>query len=207
MAEKEKKVKKASEAKPAKEEKAKKEAAPKKAEAPKAEAKKAAPKAEAKKAESTKAEAKKDESTKTEEAVSKDVAQVDKKEAPVVKKKKVKRHVPIGRVFVHATFNNTIITFTDTNGNVLAWSSAGAKGFKGARKGTPFAAQIAAEDAARKAVERYGVRTVDVMVKGPGGGRESSLRAIQSSGIKVSFIKDGTPIPHNGCRPPKKRRV
>jgi len=127
--------------------------------------------------------------------------------APVVRKKKPKRSVPVGKVFVHATFNNTIITITDPTGNVLTWSSAGSKGFKGARKGTPFAAQIAAEDACKRAAERYGLRTVDVMVKGPGGGRESSLRALQSAGIRVSYIKDVTPIPHNGCRPPKKRRV
>lgn len=124
-----------------------------------------------------------------------------------LKKKKIKRNVPEGKVFVHASFNNTIVTITDTNGSVLVWSSAGAKGFKGARKGTPFAGQMAAEDAARKAIDKYGLRTVEVMVKGPGGGRESSLRALQAAGIRVTHIRDITPIPHNGCRPPKRRRV
>lgn len=125
----------------------------------------------------------------------------------VPKKKKIKRSVPVGRIYVHASFNNTIITVTDTNGNVLTWGSSGARGFKGTRKGTPFAAQIAAEDTAKRAVERYGLRTVEVLVNGPGGGRESALRALQTAGIRVTFIRDMTSIPHNGCRPPKKRRV
>lgn len=123
------------------------------------------------------------------------------------KKKKIKKSIPAGLVYVHASFNNTIITFTDPQGGVVAWSSAGTKGFKGSRKGTPFAAQVAAEDAARKAVDACGMRTVTVMVKGPGGGRESALRALQAAGLRISFIKDITPIPHNGCRPAKRRRV
>ncbi|MDL1871168.1 30S ribosomal protein S11 [Deltaproteobacteria bacterium PRO3] len=124
----------------------------------------------------------------------------------VKKKKKVKKNVAIGVVHINATFNNTIITVTDPSGNVIAWSTSGAKGFKGSRKSTPFAAQIAAEDAVRKAME-HGLRTVSVLVKGPGGGRESALRAIANTGVRVTYIRDVTPIPHNGCRPPKKRRV
>lgn len=123
-----------------------------------------------------------------------------------VRKKKGKKNVVTGTVFIAATFNNTIISVADTNGNVIAWSSAGAKGFRGSRKNTPFAAQVAAEDAVRKALD-HGLRTVAVEVKGPGAGRESALRAVQSSGVRVSQIKDTTPIPHNGCRPPKRRRV
>jgi small subunit ribosomal protein S11 len=121
-------------------------------------------------------------------------------------KKKVKKNVPVGVVHIQATFNNTIITITDASGNVLAWSSAGAKGFKGSRKSTPFAAQVAAGDAAGKAME-HGLKQVSVFVKGPGAGRESALRAIGAAGLKVTLIKDVTPIPHNGCRPPKRRRV
>ncbi|MDD2335305.1 MAG: 30S ribosomal protein S11 [Deltaproteobacteria bacterium] len=124
----------------------------------------------------------------------------------VVRKKKEKKHVPNGVAHIQATFNNTMITITDQNGNVLAWSSSGSKGFKGSRKSTPFAAQIAAEDAAKKAQE-HGVRNIEVYVKGPGSGRESALRALQSVGFSISFIRDVTPIPHNGCRPPKRRRV
>lgn len=122
------------------------------------------------------------------------------------KKKKTKKNVPVGVVHIHATFNNTVVTITDPAGNTLSWSSAGVRGFKGSRKSTPFAAQMASEDAARKALES-GVRTVVVLVKGPGAGRESALRALSTVGIKVTAIKDVTPIPHNGCRPPKKRRV
>ncbi len=122
------------------------------------------------------------------------------------RKKKVKKHVPVGVVHINASFNNTIVTITDPTGNVIAWSTSGAKGFKGSRKSTPFAAQIAAEDAARKAME-HGVRSVSVVVKGPGSGRESALRALGNAGIRVNSIRDVTPIPHNGCRPPKKRRV
>ncbi len=121
-------------------------------------------------------------------------------------RKKVSKNVPVGIAHIHATFNNTIVTITDPNGNVLSWCSAGARGFKGSRKSTPFAAQLVAEDAARKARD-HGVHTVSAMVKGPGGGRESALRALAAAGLKVSMIKDVTPIPHNGCRPPKRRRV
>ncbi|MBO6002874.1 MAG: 30S ribosomal protein S11 [Desulfovibrio sp.] len=121
-------------------------------------------------------------------------------------KKKEKKNVPLGIAHIAATFNNTIITFTDTRGNTISWSSAGNSGFKGSRKSTPFAAQVAAENAARKAQDN-GMRTVGVYVKGPGSGRESALRAISAAGFKVAFIRDVTPIPHNGCRPPKRRRV
>jgi small subunit ribosomal protein S11 len=122
------------------------------------------------------------------------------------KRRKVKRMVSEGVAHIHSTFNNTIITITDPAGNVVAWSSAGSVGFKGSRKGTPFAAQLAAESAAKKALD-CGVRTVQVHVKGPGAGRESALRSLQSVGFAVSIIKDVTPIPHNGCRAPKRRRV
>jgi len=121
-------------------------------------------------------------------------------------KKKVKRSVSVGVAHVQATFNNTIVTITDIAGNTLCWASSGSKGFKGSRKSTPFAAQLAAEDAARKAQE-FGVRTVTVLVSGPGNGRESALRALQAAGLRVTLIRDITPIPHNGCRPPKRRRV
>lgn len=121
-------------------------------------------------------------------------------------RKKVKKNVQQGIVHISSTFNNTIITITDVSGNVISWSSAGARGFKGSRKSTPFAAQVAAGDAAAKAME-HGLRTVSVMVKGPGAGRESALRALAAAGLKVQLIKDVTPIPHNGCRPPKRRRV
>jgi small subunit ribosomal protein S11 len=123
-----------------------------------------------------------------------------------VKKKKSKKNILNGIVHVQATFNNTLITITDISGNVLAWSTAGARGFKGSRKSTPFAAQVAAGDAAAKAME-HGLKNVSIRVSGPGAGRESALRAIASSGLKVSEIRDVTPIPHNGCRPPKRRRV
>jgi small subunit ribosomal protein S11 len=121
-------------------------------------------------------------------------------------KKKVKKNIQTGVAHISATFNNTIVTITDVSGNVVSWSSAGACGFKGSRKSTPFAAQLAAESAARKAQE-HGMRTVQVFIKGPGSGRESAIRALQSAGFKVSLIRDVTPIPHNGCRPPKRRRV
>ncbi|MEY2668769.1 MAG: hypothetical protein RJA59_1407, partial [Pseudomonadota bacterium] len=121
-------------------------------------------------------------------------------------KKRVKKNVANGVVYINSTFNNTMITITDPTGNVLSWSSAGARGFKGSRKSTPFAAQVAAGDAAAKAME-HGLKAVVVMVKGPGAGRESALRAIASAGLKISLIKDVTPIPHNGTRPPKRRRV
>jgi small subunit ribosomal protein S11 len=122
------------------------------------------------------------------------------------KGKKTKKNVNTGVVHIASTFNNTMITITDVSGNVLSWSSAGARGFKGSRKSTPFAAQVAAGDAAAKAME-HGLKTVSVMVKGPGAGRESALRAIAAAGLKVTLIRDVTPIPHNGCRPPKRRRV
>jgi small subunit ribosomal protein S11 len=123
-----------------------------------------------------------------------------------VKKKKIKRNIPNGVAHVKATFNNTIITITDVNGDVVAWSTSGAKGFKGSRKSTPFAAQVAGEDAARRAMD-CGMRSVAVLVNGPGAGRESAVRAIAAAGMKVTLLKDVTPIPHNGCRPPKRRRV
>ena len=121
-------------------------------------------------------------------------------------KKKVKKNISNGVVHIQSTFNNTIVTITDSGGNVVSWSSAGVQGFKGSRKSTPFSAQLAAEDAARKAME-HGMKTVAVYVKGPGPGRESALRALQAAGFNVVMIKDVTPIPHNGCRPPKRRRV
>ncbi len=121
-------------------------------------------------------------------------------------KKKKKRHVTQGVAHVNASFNNTIVTFSDYEGNALCWSSAGAAGFKGSKKSTPFAAQIAAENAAKKALE-YGLKEVEVYIKGPGAGRESAIRAIQAAGVQVKAIYDITPIPHNGCRPPKRRRV
>jgi small subunit ribosomal protein S11 len=121
-------------------------------------------------------------------------------------KKKEKKNVQAGIVHVHATFNNTIVTVTDMQGNVIVWASAGNQGFKGSRKSTPFAAQRAAETVAKKAMEQ-GMRQVDVYVKGPGSGRESAIRSIQVAGLKINLIKDVTPIPHNGCRPPKRRRV
>jgi small subunit ribosomal protein S11 len=123
-----------------------------------------------------------------------------------VKKKKVKKQVADGIAHVHASFNNTIITITDRQGNALAWATSGGSGFRGSRKSTPFAAQVAADKAGQVAKE-YGVRNLDVNVKGPGPGRESAVRALNACGLKVSSIEDVTPIPHNGCRPPKKRRV
>jgi small subunit ribosomal protein S11 len=121
-------------------------------------------------------------------------------------KKKVKKNVPKGVVHIQATFNNTIVTVSDVYGNTIACSSAGARGFKGSRKSTPFAAQMAAEDATRKAME-HGMREVAVFIRGPGAGRESALRALQQAGFRITLIRDVTPIPHNGCRPPKRRRV
>ena len=121
-------------------------------------------------------------------------------------RKKEKKNIPSGIVHIQSTFNNTIVTITDPSGNVVAWSSAGVQGFKGSRKSTPFAAQLAAEDAAKKAME-HGMKNVEVYVKGPGAGRESALRSLQAAGFNVIMIKDVTPIPHNGCRPPKRRRV
>lgn len=121
-------------------------------------------------------------------------------------KKKDRKNVPSGVAHVNASFNNTIITITDPFGNAIAWSSSGANGFKGSRKSTPYAAQVAAEVAGKKAIE-HGMRTVEVLVKGPGAGRESALRALAAVGFNITSIKDITPVPHNGCRPPKRRRV
>jgi small subunit ribosomal protein S11 len=121
-------------------------------------------------------------------------------------KKKVKKNIQTGVAHVHATFNNTVITITDVAGNTIASSSAGAVGFKGSRKSTPFAAQIGAEKAASKAMD-HGVRQLGVVVKGPGAGRESALRSLQAAGLRITYIRDVTPIPHNGCRPPKRRRA
>ncbi|NBV50879.1 30S ribosomal protein S11 [bacterium] len=122
------------------------------------------------------------------------------------KKKSSRKDIPVGNAFIQCSFNNTIVTITDPTGNVLCWSSAGRKGFKGARKSTPFAAQIAAEDAAKQALD-HGVRSLSVYVNGPGAGRETALRGLQAAGLRITYIRDTTPIPHNGCRPPKKRRV
>jgi small subunit ribosomal protein S11 len=121
-------------------------------------------------------------------------------------RKKERKDIPEGIAHIQSTFNNTIITITDLGGNVIAWSSAGARGFKGSRKSTPFAAQLAAEDVVRKAKE-HGVRRVRVYIKGPGSGREAALRSLQAAGFNIILIRDVTPIPHNGCRPPKRRRV
>lgn len=120
--------------------------------------------------------------------------------------KKEKKNISSGTAHIQATFNNTIVTITDQNGNVITWSSAGGLGFKGSRKGTPYAAQMAAEAAAKKAMD-FGMKQLDVFVKGPGAGRESAIRALQAAGMDINLIKDVTPVPHNGCRPPKRRRV
>ena len=121
-------------------------------------------------------------------------------------RKRERKSIPAGRAYIHSTFNNTIVTLTDPRGNVIAWGSSGTAGFKGSRKGTPYAAQLAARDAARKAME-HGLRQIDVYVRGPGSGREAAIRSLQSSGLYITGIRDVTPIPHNGCRPPKRRRV
>lgn len=121
-------------------------------------------------------------------------------------KKKERRNIQNGVVHIQSTFNNTIVTITDVSGNVIAWASAGSVGFKGSRKSTPFAAQLAAEQASKKAMEQ-GVKSIEVFVKGPGAGREAALRSLQAAGFRVDMIRDVTPIPHNGCRPPKRRRV
>ncbi len=121
-------------------------------------------------------------------------------------KKRERKVIPVGRAYIQSTFNNTLVTLTDPQGNVLAWGSSGTAGFKGSRKGTPYAAQMAARDAARKAMT-HGLRQIEVYVKGPGSGREAAIRSLQSAGLYITGIKDVTPIPHNGCRPPKKRRV
>ncbi|MGQ0664414.1 MAG: 30S ribosomal protein S11 [Pseudomonadota bacterium] len=126
--------------------------------------------------------------------------------APARPRRRERKNITSGVAHVNATFNNTMITITDAQGNTIAWSSAGTQGFKGSRKSTPYAAQMAAEDAGKKAME-HGVRTLEIEVKGPGSGRESALRALQSVGFQINSIRDVTPIPHNGCRPPKRRRV
>ena len=128
------------------------------------------------------------------------------KKSSYSKKKKIKRNIPSGIAYVQYSFNNTIVSIADTQGNIISWSSAGQKGFKGSRKSTPYAAQIAADSAATKALE-YGMKTLTVEIKGPGSGRETALRALQARGFKILSIKDTTPMPHNGTRPPKKRRV
>jgi small subunit ribosomal protein S11 len=130
----------------------------------------------------------------------------EKNKGKVREKKKEKKSIPQGRAYIHSTFNNIIITITDPRGNVISWGSSGTAGFKGSRKGTPYAAQMAAEGAARRARE-HGMRQVDVFVRGPGGGREAAIRSLQIAGLSITSIKDVTPIPHNGCRPPKRRRV
>ena len=121
-------------------------------------------------------------------------------------KRRERKNIDKGQAHIHATFNNTIVTITDMQGNAISWASAGGMGMKGSRKGTPFAAQMASEDAGKKAAD-HGMRTVEVFVKGPGPGRESAIRALQTAGLEVTMIKDVTPVPHNGCRPPKRRRV
>ncbi|MBI3978983.1 MAG: 30S ribosomal protein S11 [Chloroflexi bacterium] len=131
----------------------------------------------------------------------------EKRRPQVRARRRERKIVPRGRAFVQSTFNNTVITITDSVGNVVTWGSAGSTGFKGSRKSTPYAAQVAAEGTARKAMDQYGMRLVDVFVKGPGSGREAAIRALQAAGLQVNSITDVTPIPHNGCRPPKRRRV
>ena len=121
-------------------------------------------------------------------------------------RRRERKNVPVGKAYIQSSFNNTIVTITDPNGNALSWSSSGAAGFKGSRKSTPYAAGLAADSAARKAMEQ-GMRQVEVMVKGPGSGREAAIRSLQAAGLQITSIVDVTPIPHNGCRPPKKRRV
>ena len=125
----------------------------------------------------------------------------------VVRKRRERKVVERGAAHIRSSFNNTIVTLSDTQGNALSWASSGGLGFRGSKKSTPFAAQMAAETAAKAAIENYGLKTVEVYVKGPGQGREAAIRALQSAGLDVTMIKDVTPIPHNGCRPPKRRRV
>ncbi|MBP1757233.1 MAG: rpsK [Firmicutes bacterium] len=134
------------------------------------------------------------------------MAKASAKKAAVRPKKRERKNIDRGSAHIHSSFNNTIVTITDQNGNAISWSSAGGQGMKGSRKGTPFAAQMAAESAAKTAVD-HGMRTVEVFVKGPGAGREAAIRSLQTAGLDVTMIKDVTPIPHNGCRPPKRRRV
>lgn len=134
------------------------------------------------------------------------MAKVQKKGAQVRTKRRERKNIEKGAAHIRSSFNNTIVTITDTNGNALSWASAGEMGFRGSRKSTPYAAQTAAETAAKAAME-HGLKTVEVYVKGPGSGREAAIRALQATGLEVTMIKDVTPIPHNGCRPPKSRRV
>ena len=134
------------------------------------------------------------------------MAKVQKKGAATRTRRRERKNIEKGAAHIRSSFNNTIVTITDTHGNAVSWASAGEMGFKGSRKSTPFAAQSASEAAAKKAVD-HGMKTVEVYVKGPGSGRESAIRALQSAGLEVTMIKDVTPIPHNGCRPPKRRRV
>ena len=136
----------------------------------------------------------------------KETSSIEKKKSSFKKKKKIKKNISTGIAYVKSTFNNTIISIADVHGNVIAWSSAGKKGFKGSRKSTPYAAQIAADEVATKALG-YGMKILSVEVKGPGSGRETALRALQAKGFKITSIKDTTPMPHNGSRPPKRRRV
>ena len=143
---------------------------------------------------------------KIETKISEKKPESSKKESTFKKKKKIKRNITSGIAYVYSTFNNTIISIADESGNVISWSSAGSKGFKGSRKSTPYAAQVAADDAGSKAYEQ-GLRTLTVQVKGPGSGRETALRSLQARGFKITSIRDTTPMPHNGARPPKKRRV
>ena len=154
------------------------------------------------KSEAPKAEAK----SEVKPEIKKDATPVASVDGAIKRVKKGRKNVSSGSAYILSSFNNTVVTITDTMGNAICWSSAGGKGFRGSRKNTPFAAQVAAEDAARKAVEN-GMRTVQVFVSGPGAGRESALRALSAAGLRISFIEDVTPIPHNGCRPPKRRRV
>ena len=121
-------------------------------------------------------------------------------------RKRERKNIPVGKAYIQSTFNNTVITLTDPNGNVISWASAGTAGFKGSRKSTPYAAQVAGDNAARRAID-HGLRQVEVLVRGPGSGREAAIRSLQGAGLQVSSIRDVTPIPHNGCRPPKRRRV
>ncbi|NCA98824.1 MAG: 30S ribosomal protein S11 [Clostridia bacterium] len=134
------------------------------------------------------------------------MAKASAKKTAVRPKKRERKNIDRGSAHIHSSFNNTIVTITDPNGNAISWASAGGMGMKGSRKGTPFAAQMAAESAAKTAVD-HGMRSVEVFVKGPGAGREAAIRSLQAAGLDVTMIKDVTPIPHNGCRPPKRRRV
>ena len=149
---------------------------------------------------------KKEINNKKKEEISEKKIETKSKDLKFKNKKKIKKNITSGIAYVYSTFNNTIISIADENGNVISWSSAGSKGFKGSRKSTPYAAQVAADDAGEKAYEQ-GLRSLSVQVKGPGSGRETALRSLQSKGFKITSIKDTTPMPHNGARPPKRRRV